>query len=512
MCGGSLISNTRVLTAAHCYTDGILTAQSITVVLGSNTIFTGGHRIATTDIAVHPNWTPSNAANDIAVIRIPSAAFTTVIQPIALPSGGQLVNNFVDWNALASGYGLTRDGGSIPTSQRLSSVNLSVITNAQCTAVYGTDFVHASNICTSGEGGRGTCQGDSGGPLAVNIAGRQVLIGVTSYGARAGCEAGFPAAFARVTSYVSWINKSGNKQIEKLLSTMKTLLVSVVLAVAISAVYGENNYDGASVYDYHRTVGIPLASKVKTAEELGLKYYPRIVGGSITDIEQVPYQAGLVITILFVLTSMCGGSLISNTRVLTAAHCYTDGILTAQSITVVLGSNTIFTGGHRIATTDIAVHPNWTPSNAANDIAVIYLPSPVITSTGIQPIVLPSADQLGNDFNGFNALASGYGLTRDGGSIPTSQRLSSVNLSVITNAQCTAVYGTDFVHASNICTSGEGGRGTCQGDSGGPLAVNIAGRQVLIGVTSYGARAGCEAGLPAAFARVTSYVSWINSQ
>ncbi|XP_047533747.1 collagenase-like [Vanessa atalanta] len=293
---------------------------------------------------------------------------------------------------------------------------------------------------------------------------------------------------------------------------MKTLLVSVVLAVAISAAYADaNNYDGASAYDYHRTVGIPLASKVKTAEEIGLKHFPRIVGGAITDIAEVPYQAGLVITILFILTSMCGGSVISNTRILTAAHCYTDGVLTAQSFTVVLGSNTIFSGGHRVATTNIAVHPNWNPSNAANDIAVIRIPS-VTYNNVIQPIALPSDGQLFNNFVGWNALASGYGLTRDGGSTPMSQRLSSVTLSVITNNQCAAIYGTNYVHDSNICTSGEGGRGTCQGDSGGPLVVNVAGRRVLIGVTSFGARAGCEAGFPAAYARVTSYVSWINRQ
>ncbi|XP_026730237.1 brachyurin-like [Trichoplusia ni] len=90
------------------------------------------------------------------------------------------------------------------------------------------------------------------------------------------------------------------------------------------------------------------------------------------------------------------------------------------------------------------------------------------------------------------------------------QQLSSVTLNIITNNACAATFG-NFVHPSNICTSGAGGKGTCTGDSGGPLAVQINGQTILVGVSSYGARAGCAVGRPAAFTRVTSFVNWINS-
>ncbi|CAG4945764.1 unnamed protein product [Parnassius apollo] len=295
---------------------------------------------------------------------------------------------------------------------------------------------------------------------------------------------------------------------------MRGLIATVVFTLAIAATYAEiATIEDITAYDYHRRIGIPEAARIKKLEEETIKsgnLQSRIVGGSITDISEVPYQAGLVITILWVLTSVCGGSLISTDRVVTAAHCYTDGSFTAQSFTVVLGSNLIFSGGVRQTTTNIAVHPNWNPSTAANDIAVLRINSVSYTNV-IQPIALPSGNEISNNFVGSTALASGFGRTSDSGNIGSNQRLSSVNLPIIADSQCTSIYGS-WYHNTNICTSGAGGQSTCQGDSGGPLAVTSNDRRILVGVTSFGHRDGCTVGYPAAFARVTSYVSWILAQ
>ncbi|XP_013194532.2 brachyurin [Amyelois transitella] len=291
---------------------------------------------------------------------------------------------------------------------------------------------------------------------------------------------------------------------------MKLLVVGLVLALAAASYAEVSSIEELSVFNYHSRVGIREAARIKKLEEDTATLDQRIIGGSITDISSVPYQVGLVIQILWILTSVCGGSLISSNRVVTAAHCYSDGTITAQSFTAVLGSNTLFSGGVRIVTNDIAVHPQWNPDTAANDIAVLRISS-VTFNNVIQPIALPSGAEVSNLFVDEVALASGFGITSDGGSIGVTQRLSSVDLTVITNAACAAVFGP-FVHSSNVCTSGVGGISTCSGDSGGPLAALSGGRRVLIGVTSYGAAAGCSLGFPAAFARVTSYVSWVQAQ
>nr|ANS56506.1 chymotrypsin-like serine protease 1 [Antheraea yamamai] len=289
---------------------------------------------------------------------------------------------------------------------------------------------------------------------------------------------------------------------------MKTFTAILVLTLAVVA-SGLPTYEHVSVFDYHRQIGIKEASRIKQFEETtSVASGQRIVGGSVTDILNIPYQVGLLIDVGFG-QSVCGGSILSTTRIVTAAHCQHDGVITAIRHTVVAGTNILFSGGTRIVSSDITMHPEWNPNTAANDIAVLRI-SPLTFGNSIQSIALPSGDEINNNFIGWIALASGFGRTADGATIGPNQRLSSVNLPIIGNDACAAIYGP-IIQSGIICTSGDGGRGTCQGDSGGPLAATISGRRVLIGVISFTARAGCMAGFPAGYSRVTSYVSWILS-
>nr|ACR15973.2 serine protease 35 [Mamestra configurata] len=299
---------------------------------------------------------------------------------------------------------------------------------------------------------------------------------------------------------------------------MKFLAVTLL---ALAAVVSARNFDLENVidleentaYGYLSKVAAPLAEKIRKAEEEGDQNPSRIVGGSASSLGQFPYQAGLIIDFNN-RQGACGGSLLNARRVLTAAHCWNDGQNQAWRFTVVLGSIRLFSGGTRVASSNVDMHANWTPSLIRNDIAMINLPSNVGFSTTIAPIALPSGNELNNNFNGATAVASGFGRTRDGEDLSVNQFLSHVSLPVITNAVCSqaTILFQLLIQPSNICTSGAGGRGTCQGDSGGPLVVNSNGRNILIGVTSFGTGRGCAIGDPAAYARVTSYISWINQR
>uniref|UniRef100_A0A2A4JJQ3 Peptidase S1 domain-containing protein n=1 Tax=Heliothis virescens TaxID=7102 RepID=A0A2A4JJQ3_HELVI len=264
--------------------------------------------------------------------------------------------------------------------------------------------------------------------------------------------------------------------------------------------------------DYHNEIGIPAAAKIKENEERLLALTPqenRIVGGAIAPANAHPYFAGLLISLVGVAgNSVCGSSLISASRLVTAAHCWRDRSNQAWQFLVILGCNQLFSGGTRIATSNVIMHPQYVNDNLNNDVAMIILPMSVWFSSNIQPIGLPSGWDLWDQFVGNWAVAAGFGRTSDQQQA-ASTIVSHVNLQVISVAQCQAVFGNEFVISSTLCTNGAGGVGVCGGDSGGPLVLNRNGVPTLIGVSSFVARAGCQLGHPSAFARVTSFMSFI---
>ncbi|XP_014362351.2 collagenase [Papilio machaon] len=264
--------------------------------------------------------------------------------------------------------------------------------------------------------------------------------------------------------------------------------------------------------NYHESVGIPLASRIKETEDAwmsGDSVGSRIVGGAAAPVNGFPYLAGLLITFWnHAGTSACGASLLSSNRLVTAAHCWFHS-LQANQFTVVLGSQYLFYGGTRVTTTNVIMHPQYVPRTLLNDVAMILLPTNVFLSNSIQPIALPDSNELWNQFNGQWAVAAGYGKTNDQqAGVSVNSFVSHVTLQVITVWQCQSVFGST-AQPSNICTSGAGGVGICGGDSGGPLVVNHNGRDILIGISSFVASNGCQLGFPSGFARVTSFYNFI---
>ncbi|XP_013190341.2 brachyurin [Amyelois transitella] len=279
-------------------------------------------------------------------------------------------------------------------------------------------------------------------------------------------------------------------------------LVPVIILLSTVLVYSAN----IGVRDYHREIGIPLATKLKQLEEAAIAKEERIAGGSITDISEIPYQAGIVIDVPSVFLSCCGGALISSTRVLTAASCQFDDAI----YTVALGSNYVFFGGLRVNATNFIPHHGYTAGDPSyiNDIAMLHIPTVSFTNV-IQPIALPSNDEVSNNFAGQMALTSGYGITPESPALDWNQILRAVDVQVITPAECGILFGTTGSRDESICTSGSGGVGICASDSGGPLTTISNDRRILIGLTSFGA--GCGLSFPSGYVRITQYLSWISS-
>ncbi|XP_070496664.1 brachyurin-like [Chironomus tepperi] len=292
----------------------------------------------------------------------------------------------------------------------------------------------------------------------------------------------------------------------------------LILALFAVGAFAAENYDGPEYAPFDASTILPIEDMPGFWEGRDLpKAYTttnvrdrRIVGGQEAVPNSIPWQVALHISVTGG-TALCGGSVLSTNAALTAAHCP----IGSASTTVIAGAhnrNIIEPNQQRrvVTSANYRIHANYNPSNLNNDIAILLVPTVWTHNAAVQPTRLPTAfaSEL---FVGETATVSGWGRVTNTGA--TSAVLRVTTVPVITNAACAQVFGTSVVVASVICVSTTHGSGSCNGDSGGVLSVPRAGdsRPIQIGVVSFGAAAGCAGTWPAGFARVTSFLTWINN-
>ncbi|KAM8709575.1 hypothetical protein ACLKA7_016390 [Drosophila subpalustris] len=279
---------------------------------------------------------------------------------------------------------------------------------------------------------------------------------------------------------------------------MKFACATVLL---LAAVIGANaNVDWQSVKSLDIEVKVPLIRRYGIPDG-------RITNGQLAEPGQFPYQVGLL---LYVDggAAWCGGSLISDRWIVTAAHC-TDALTTGVDVYLGAwnrqdktekGQQIVF-----VETKNVIVHENWEPTTLSNDISLIKLPVPIEFNERIQPVKLPVKSDSYNTYAGQQGVASGWGKISDSATGAT-DKLQFIEVPIMNNSGCSPWFG-GVVGDSQICIKTTGGTSTCNGDSGGPLV--SAETKELIGATSFGIALGCEKGWPGVFTRITSYLDWI---
>ncbi|XP_029731272.1 venom serine protease-like [Aedes albopictus] len=239
--------------------------------------------------------------------------------------------------------------------------------------------------------------------------------------------------------------------------------------------------------------------------QCGMRRKKKIVGGTETLVNEFPMMAG-VVDVASGAGIFCGGTIITNYHVVTAAHCPIGHSI--SNLAILVGDHNISTGVdssyaalHRVAS--MKIHESYSTTTNLNDIAVMRTATEIIFSSGVGPVCLPFK-YLGASFVGIELEATGWGSTDFGD--PKSNVLLKVGLPVIDPGQCSKTY-SNFA-ATQICTFAAG-KDTCQSDSGGPLFYTdyYNGLVYLVGIVSYGMA--CATNDPSVSTRVTEYLNWI---
>lgn len=246
-----------------------------------------------------------------------------------------------------------------------------------------------------------------------------------------------------------------------------------------------------------------LLASVATSADRTLTRVRRIVGGApVVDHPKYSYSVAYLIQHNGRLHFQCGGSVLTENYILSAAHCVRnkegEGAIRA-------GSLKKEAGGELVNIRKTISHDKFNRERIVYDFALFLLETPLQLSSTISTIDLPPPDM--KIPNGGTFTVTGWGMLAEDS--VSSNNLRAVELRKIREKVCQLVYRERDIQVTDvhICAQGDLGEDTCNGDSGGGLIYG----SMIVGVVSYGI--GCSRpGIPGIYADVRRVLSWINKE
>ncbi|XP_012529671.2 trypsin-1-like [Monomorium pharaonis] len=198
-CGGSILKEYYVITAAHCVEGK--DPDDIKVVADTIDLNKAKAQHEVKKIIVHEGYDSSNSwINDIALLKVKNPfRISATVSYVPLPPKDFVVKG--NDIAVVSGWGDIRQGG--PSTNKLQRVNILIVDRKYCRYIYNNVGyeVHSTQVCAHDPSvEKGSCHGDSGGPLTVG----GKLVGLVSWAM--GCaRTDYPTVYTNVVSYLDWI-------------------------------------------------------------------------------------------------------------------------------------------------------------------------------------------------------------------------------------------------------------------------------------------------------------------
>uniref|UniRef100_A0A182R569 Peptidase S1 domain-containing protein n=1 Tax=Anopheles funestus TaxID=62324 RepID=A0A182R569_ANOFN len=453
-CGGSLISNRYVLTAAHCVVNSnngyTLSPENFLLQIGYHELGLAvqgcSQELGVKQVYVHPQFRTGTYRHDLAIIELERPVrFNDRVLPVCLDTDEEDPSSFYRQIGKVPGWGYT-EFDEVSTSLRMSEVP--IVNYTRCLASNPEVFsntIYDGMFCAGYANGTNVCNGDSGGGFVTYRNARWELQGIVSFTAlrdteMAVCDTKQYAAFVKLRYYRGWIGSvlDGTWQWSK-----SDKLVQL---------------DDTTTTTDEKQAEMPTDCGKRKINKM-----PLIVNGVRSVAGEWPWHAAIFVVSKRSRDYLCGGTLISQRYILTAASCVADWHHRKRPYVVQLGQHQLWESsltGREVRVLDIETSDDST-------MALLKLEVDVQYDDYIQPICLPTSQATDSELRiGKIGLIAGYGQTSPEGY--PSEFLQATLMPIVDSGLC-AIYRIFDKHEAHkmFCAGHGNGTNACRGDQGG---------------------------------------------